>query len=209
MQLNQAHLFYQDGGLCCIDEFDKVGQDVQSVLHEVMKTRPLVSPNVRLFPPFPRSVGTANPVHSRHDNGRSMTSNINLPHSLLSRSDMIFVMLDTVSDRSDTALAHDHVKLYRGRQGERAFQRSPEFLKKYVAYAKANCCPQLSDQARDLLEPTYVKMRQSRSMSNSHVIAVTVRTLQSLLRFSIQHMLENNLLTIDTYGTCGERRQTR
>jgi DNA replication licensing factor MCM4 len=39
-------------------------------------------------------LAAANPVHSKFDNTKSVVENINLPPALLSRFDLIYIMLD-------------------------------------------------------------------------------------------------------------------
>ena len=57
-------------------------------------------------------LASANPVGSRYDPKRSVISNINLPPTLLSRFDLIYLLLDTVNEAKDRRLASHILSMY-------------------------------------------------------------------------------------------------
>jgi DNA replication licensing factor MCM4 len=54
----------------------------------------------------------ANPVQSKYNPRKSVKDNINLPPSLISRFDLIYLMLDTPEFNQDSRLASHILKLY-------------------------------------------------------------------------------------------------
>lgn len=57
-------------------------------------------------------LAAANPVHSKYDSKKSVVENINLPPTLLSRFDLIYLMLDIPSENEDKRLAEHILSIY-------------------------------------------------------------------------------------------------
>lgn len=57
-------------------------------------------------------LAAANPIHSRYDTKLSVVENIRLPPTLLSRFDLIYLVLDKVSESRDRRLAKHLVSMY-------------------------------------------------------------------------------------------------
>lgn len=111
--LESGALVLSDNGICTIDEFDKMGDATRSVLHEVMEQQTVsiakagivCSLNARTS-----VLASANPVESKFNDNKSVVYNVNLPPTLLSRFDMIFVVRD--STKNDKKLAQHILKMY-------------------------------------------------------------------------------------------------
>lgn len=109
-----------------------------------------------------------------------------LPHTLMSRFDLIFLMLDPQSEQFDRKLAKHLVSLYHKEDVE------PEddlvdlsLLRDYIAYAKEHIKPTLSEEAQQKLVADYVNMR--RVGSGRGQITAYPRQLESLIRLSEAH----------------------
>mgnify|MGYP000167664013 CR=1 FL=1 len=57
-------------------------------------------------------LAAANPVESKYNPNRSVVDNIRLPPTLLSRFDLIYLVLDRQSEANDRRLANHIVSLY-------------------------------------------------------------------------------------------------
>ena len=64
-------------------------------------------------------LAAANPVHSKYDSKKSVIENINLPPTLLSRFDLIYIMLDLPNETQDKKLAAHILDLYSNKESHR------------------------------------------------------------------------------------------
>jgi len=63
-------------------------------------------------------LAAANPILSKYDLKRSVVENINLPPALLSRFDLIYIILDIPNEKTDRKLAYHILSLYSGKAAQ-------------------------------------------------------------------------------------------
>lgn len=86
--LESGALVLSDGGVCCIDEFDKMSDTIRSVLHEVMEQQTISVAKAGIITTLNARTSicaSANPIGSRWNKNLSVPANLNLPPPLLSR----------------------------------------------------------------------------------------------------------------------------
>ena len=130
-------------------------------------------------------LASANPIDSKYDPKRSVVDNINLGPTLLSRFDLIYLILDKPDERTDRQLASHLVSLYQWNHAPAPAAIDQAKLMSYISLARKEVHPKLSDgAARDLMN-AYVDMR--RLGASKRVITAPPRQLESLIRLSEAH----------------------
>merc|ERR1711972_387583 len=103
------------GGICCIDEFDKMDESDRTAIHEVMEQQSVSIAKAGINTTLNTRttiIAAANPQFGRYDPYRSPVENIDLPPALLSRFDLLFLLLDTVDPDKDRQLALHVTKVH-------------------------------------------------------------------------------------------------
>ncbi|KDN47328.1 MCM-domain-containing protein [Tilletiaria anomala UBC 951] len=186
-----------DGGVVCIDEFDKMRDEDRVAIHEAMEqqTISIAKAGITTILNSRTSVlAAANPVFGRYDDMRTPGENIDFQTTILSRFDMIFIVKDEHDENRDRTIAKHVMSIHMNRQAEQeAGGATGEFdmetMKRYIAFAKARCAPRLSDEAAEKLSSHFVELRKQvaqieQDNDERSSIPITVRQLEAIVRMS-------------------------
>lgn len=193
-------------GIVGVDEMDKMNPMDRASIHEAMEQQEIHVAKAGILATLKTQcalIGAANPKLGRFDPFENIAEQINMPPSLLSRFDLIFILQDKPDAARDTAISKHILNTHQAGQrlAHKRFIKddfvsnetlgaslsfvapklTPQKLRKFIAYIRGHAFPIMTDDAKAAAEKFYTELRKS---SNDGAIPITARQLEGIVRLS-------------------------
>ena len=199
-----------DGGVVCIDEFDKMREQDRVAIQEAMEQQTISVAKAGIHTVFNSLCSvdsSAKTVYGRYDDERSAAEYIDFLPTILSRFDLIFIVRDVRDETRDKAIARHVVNVRfffvsvltlcsrtknndsnRYTSATSASENKEgeiplDLMRKYVAFCRSKCAPRLTRAAAEALRNHYVSIRgnmRKRNMQMSSDASVIPITVRQL-----------------------------
>lgn len=201
-------LVMADKGVAFIDEGDKMRESDRDSLHDAMEQQEIPLSKAGIMATLKSRtavVMSANPKYGKFDRYENLADQINLPPSLLSRFDLIFILLDVPNEKEDEEISRHILNTHQA--GELRQQKEngnisvssvlleeaekhivpeipPKFFKKYVAYAKKNIFPAMNSEAKEWIHNFFMALRRAGANSKNKSTPITSRQEEAMIRLA-------------------------
>ena len=208
--LEAGALVLGDQGNVCVDELDKMRSEDRSALHEALEQQTVSIAKAGIMATLNTRcsvLAAANPKFGTFDQYKTLANQIDLPSPILSRFDLIFVIEDRPDVEKDRELAQHILKTHQ--YSNIAYDIEPELLRKYIAYARKNIHPVLTDEANKVLEEFYVSVRTG-GVEEGTPVPITPRQLEATIRLaeaSAKLQLKNEVEASDAHRAISLQRR--
>ncbi len=175
-------VFNQENYLVCIDAL-KVRPDEILFLKEALGKNSSFNTKEELLNILNSQcsvLAATNPKFGRFDRYKSIAEQINIPSNILSCFDLIFLVEDRNIIEQDSKISSHLLKLHL--ENKIRSKIEPQFLKKYIMYAREEIEPELTYEAIEMIHEFYIRIRQS--FDEDFPIPISARQLESIIKLS-------------------------
>tara|TARA_R110002020_G_scaffold458977_3_gene676867 strand:+ start:140 stop:2122 length:1983 start_codon:yes stop_codon:yes gene_type:complete len=192
-----------NGGFALIDEFDKMGREDRSSMHEAMEqqTVSIAKAGTKMTLPAKTTIlAAANPKYGKYDQTQTLGDNLEVPSPLISRFDIIWLFLDKIHRDDDREKAKHVINSFKKTNSKEyeTYLTSLE-LTSVLNYAR-ELEPVLNDDTVESMLKLYEKLRDLCRDEEKAKLPVGVRQLEAIVRMSTAHaklMLRSVILPED------------
>ncbi|MBI1973854.1 ATP-binding protein [Candidatus Micrarchaeota archaeon] len=199
--LKAGALVLAAGGMAMIDEFDKMEDEDRSSMHEAMESQQISVAKAGIVTTFRANatiLAAANPKYGRFDPFASPAEQFDIPVTILSRFDCIFPIRDVVDEVRDRDMAAHILHMHQVASAQVSKVKSivnfeekrkkilpdidPDLLRKYIAYARREVFPTLSEEALKKIQGFYTDLRKLGETQKA--VPITARQLEAIVRLA-------------------------
>lgn len=193
--LEAGALVLADGGICMIDEFDKMSDIDRTSIHEAMEQQTISVSKAGIVAHLQARcavIAASNPIGSRYNDNLTFAQNVMLTDAIISRFDLVCVVKDDYDKHKDSLLAkfvaREHMKSHPDLEAlylednHRDELINQDLLKEYIRYARNKVKPIIDSNLTDHIADVYAQLRIESMGTNS--ILITARHIDSFVRCS-------------------------
>jgi len=207
-ELDAGALVLADDGVAALTRIDQLSPEAQAALHTVMRDQEVNASKgtaTQTLPAETAVLASMNPKYGRFDQYEPIAEQIDLEPALISRFDLLFTVTDQPDVDEDQQIAEHVLKTnhagelnthhkesdtsnYSDTEIEHFTEKvepyiEPDVVRKYIAFARRNCFPTLTEDARAAIQDYYVDLRDT-GQDEDAPVPVTARKLEALVRLS-------------------------
>lgn len=178
-------------GICAIDEFDKMDKKDRSAIHQGMEQQTISISKAGINATLNAQtsiLAAANPKEGRYNEFKLPIENINLPSPILTRFDILLIVIDKPEKEFDTDVAY-HILGMENTEDDSSRENRIintiipfDMLKRYINHARNHVFPRLTNEAKKILINFYCGLREISAQERS--FAIVPRYLEGLNRMT-------------------------
>jgi len=175
-------------GVVCIDELDKISDVDKDKLHSALEKQQIDFSKAgedATLPARTALMAAGNPDDGRFDQYESVSEQIDLSPTMISRFDLIFTMIDQPDEEHDEKVADAVIEGWDTTAGDGAEtkrDKPDDVYQAYIAYAREKIQPTATEEAKERIKDKYVSLRSKAYGDEDSAIPLTARKLGALMR---------------------------